>query len=168
MDEFRRRYAKYTHYRIVPHITLMPPFILRSGTEGDLIASLRENFAGVPPGNVVFDAVRFFRNNNIVAYFAPDKLSQNYFQKLLTATRNSINGYSDKAFKDYKFTFGQFRPHMTIAEKIPPEIYPRVKRELSELDFCLKFPVDSVTVFCLNQEKSWEKIAEIPFVLESG
>ena len=60
MDNYRKKYAKYTSYIIPPHITVHPPFFLKGITEKQLVAKLKDDFIKTKCSEVVFKSIGYF------------------------------------------------------------------------------------------------------------
>lgn len=165
VDVYRKKYAQYTRYKIVPHITVIPPFTLRGIAEQDFLKRLRMGMAGKRTFTARFDSVAFFEHSRkTVAYFQPDGMSATRINEMIATAYGSVQEVIRGAFHDYDLTPGSCKPHLTIAEGIPNSTIRQVKKELSAVQEVLTFDVRAIFLYAiLDQAKGWEERAEIPF-----
>jgi 2'-5' RNA ligase len=164
VDGFRKKYAKYTNYAIPPHITVYPPFFIKDSSEEIIIDSLVKSFRQVEPQKVTFKSIDYFEGKNNVALFSPDKKSVAFIKDLLIRATELLGNKVKNVYDDYNFSPRKFKPHMTIAEKIPDDTLAEVKKELDKTQEILTFDVKSVCLY--KQEgnlKMWRKLREINF-----
>lgn len=147
VDKYRKKFAKYTNYVITPHFTVYPPFYIEPETKGEIISILKKSFVGTEVKTINFEGIGFFEEKNNVAFFKPDKESEEYLRSLLIKATKALQGRVKNVYNDYNFTPEKFKPHMTIAEKIPDDTFKEVKRELNNLVEKDSFPVLSVFLF---------------------
>lgn len=165
IDRYRKKYAKYTKYKIPPHITIYPPFLLDQSSEIEIIKSLKIHFSKTRPFQTLFRSINYFegRKNNVV-YFEPDKKSKDKFKYLLSFAIPAFQAKIKNSLLDKNFTLEKYTPHMTIAERIPADILPSIKNDLSKLKVELKFKVSSVFLYVQGKQSvKWEKLKEIRF-----
>ncbi len=164
VDKYREKYAKYTGYMIPPHITIYPPFLITS-SQKEVIDSLKESFLKTPAVKVRCDSVGFFesKRNNVV-YFKPDKDSADLMKKFLIKATKALKGKIKDVFEDHKYTPSEYTPHMTIAEKIPSKVLPKIKKELARFKGEIEFEVDSIYLYKQKGDsKIWQEFAKIKF-----
>jgi len=164
VDKYREKYAKYTGYVIPPHITIYPPFLITS-SQKKVINALKKSFSKTPAVKVKCGSVGFFesKKNNVV-YFRPDKDSADLMKKLLVKATKALKGEVEDVFKGHKYTSSEYTPHMTIAEMIPKEALPTVKKELSRFRGKIEFEVDSIYLYKKRgNSKIWKEFAKIKF-----
>lgn len=69
-------------------------------------------------------------------------------------------------YDDYNFTPEKFKPHMTIAERIPEDVFIKIKGELEKQKESGQFIVNSVFLYKLEKDNNqWESLQEINFGL---
>jgi 2'-5' RNA ligase len=163
VDRFRKIYAKYTGYKIPPHITIYPPFHLMNVSESVMIDKLKTGFSNIKSRTVKLKTINFFEGKNNVAYFSPDTPSSTYIKNFLVVATNSLKSIVKNVFDDNNYTPNKFNPHMTIAEKIPYETLPVIKKGLKDVNTNLTFKVASVFVYKEKDDGMWSKLAEIEF-----
>jgi 2'-5' RNA ligase len=164
VDFYRRKYAKYTSYAIVPHLTIIPPFYIQSGDEAEIIGVLEAGFKGTKPEKVVIEKIGYFEGKNNIAFFQPDSRSSAFLRNLLIKATGMLSGRVKNVYDDYSFAPEEFKFHMTIAEAIPGEHLPKIKEELSSVVFRDSFLVSSVYLFRnLNDSNIWSELVEIKF-----
>ena len=165
VDSYRRRFAKYTSYIIPPHFTIYPPFYCEL-SEDKLIKQLSGAFSKVKSEKISMKTVSFFEGKNNVAFFSPTQESSKFIVHLLSMATNCLLNKVKNVYDDYNFTPEKFNPHMTIAEKVPPEIFPSVKDELNKINFNYSFDVDAVYLYKQSSNSTvWSKMAKIKLSL---
>jgi 2'-5' RNA ligase len=164
VDFYRRKYAKYTSYVIVPHLTIIPPFYIQSGDEAEIIGVLEAGFKSTKPEKVVIEKIGYFEGKNNVAFFQPDSRSSAFLRDLLMKATNRLSGRVKDVYDDYSFAPEEFKFHMTIAEAIPGEQLPKIREELSSVVFRGSFLVSSVRLFRNSDDSNvWSELVEIKF-----
>ena len=164
VDRYRKKNAKYTNYVISPHITIYPPFYLEGSSEEEVISLLKNEFLGTEPKIINFPSVNYFEGKNNVAYFGPDEQSLRYLKSFLIKTTKALKGKIKNVYDDYNFTPEKFKPHMTIAEKIPSKILPLVKEKLAKLDTSLSFDVTAIFLYGQKMRSViWNRVEKISF-----
>jgi 2'-5' RNA ligase len=167
IDSYRVKYARYTSYVIVPHITLVPPFFIEKESPIEIILSLEEGFKGLPPFKLILENVNFFEGKNNVAFVQPDVGSSDCIRNILRKTTSILGNRIRNAYNGYYFTPEKLVPHLTIAESIPESIFPEIKTEMGGLAFNYTFLVDSVFLFKQSEASNiWHPQAEIKFQAE--
>jgi len=162
VDKLRRKFAKYTSYVIPPHLTVYPPFYNQLSSEQVLIETLEEAFSISQPTSVNLKNFGFFEGKNNVAFIEPDDKSSIFLVDLLVTATNCLSGKAKNVYDDYNFSPENFKPHMTVAEKIPDDTFEQVKKELKNLNIDFSFPVSSVYLYGQDEgSKIWNKVAEI-------
>jgi 2'-5' RNA ligase len=168
IDSYRIKYARYTSYVIVPHITLAPPFFIEKVSPIEIILSLEENYEGLLQFEIILGKINFFEGTNNVAFVQPDAGSSECIRNILRKTTSILKNRIRNAYNGYYFTPEKFVPHLTIAESIPENIFPKIKAELRSLVFSYTFLVDSVFLFKQSEAShTWHPQAEIKFQAES-
>lgn len=163
VDNYRKRFAQYTSDTIPPHFTLFPPFLSLIG-ETDLIESLKKAYAGKQIGQIVMNSIDFFEGRNKVVFFAPDEVSTKFLKELHITAVNCLREKTKNVFEDYIFILEKFRPHLTIAERMPDEVFVKVREEIKDQRFNFSFSVNSVYLFKKAEtDKVWRVVEEIKF-----
>ncbi|OGM26541.1 hypothetical protein A3D00_03500 [Candidatus Woesebacteria bacterium RIFCSPHIGHO2_02_FULL_38_9] len=164
VDGLRGIYAKFTNYVIPPHVSIYPPFYSNFSSEFELVESLSGCFSHSSSFTVKMISVGYFEGKNNVAFLEPDGNSSKYLLKLLTKAVSCFGRNVKNTFSDYSFTPEKFKPHMTIAEKIPKEELSRLKKELSKEKVDESFEVNSVYLYRQSKGTSiWQERAKINF-----
>ncbi len=164
VDKYRKIYARYTDYVIVPHFTIYPSFYITPGYEENVIQLLRNSFKGTEVVTINFSGVGYFESGNNVAFFKPDTESSIFLKSLLLETTEILKGKIRNVHDDRCFLPENFSPHMTIAEKIPEEVFRSVKKELDDINEKGSFTVSSVFLYTQTVgENLWCNAAEITF-----
>ncbi len=162
VDKYRNIYSKHTTYKIPPHITIYPPFYLKQISEKEILDKLKNAFSNTKPFALNFDKVDYFEENNNVAYFAPDEKSLIKLKGVFSKTITSLSGKTQDVYEDYKLSTNDFKPHITIAEKIPTDELKKVKKGLSDVNEKLSF--DCNFIYLYKQEKGsriWREVGKI-------
>jgi 2'-5' RNA ligase len=152
IDNLREKYNKYVNYTIVPHITLLYPAELKNGLSA-LYAKLEEVAQQKKPFILELNGVQYFDGENNVAYVAIKE------RKPVVDLHYNINqAVSGIIMKNASQTYSyeHFIPHVTIAEHIPPDIFPSIKAELSKLAIKHRVRIDTFSLFSTQQNKTWE------------
>lgn len=164
VDAYRKKYARYTDYVIVPHFTIYPPFFINSNNEKEIIQLLKESFRGIEPWTVKLEKIGYFEGKNSVVFFEPNNDSSIFLKKLLVKATKTLKDKVKNVYDDYNFSPEKFKPHMTIAEKIPADIFESVKNELKDLEEKGSFSVSSIFLYGQKEKSNlWGKIEEITF-----
>jgi len=165
VESYREKYAHYTEYKIVPHLTVYPPFYFGPDREDDLTVLLKTALSQVDPFVVNLNKIGFFEGKNNVVFVEPDKESSDFVKNLLVSATVVLRSRVKNVYADYNFTLDKFKPHMTIAEKLPPDLFIDVKKELEHMAVKKSFLVNSVWLYRErdNWSKIWEPVNEIKF-----
>jgi 2'-5' RNA ligase len=164
VDEYRKRYAKYTNYVIPPHFTIYPPFYSNFRSESELIDELGATFSEVKPRQIAVTSVGYFEGENNVAFLEPTPESSAFLVTLLTLVTERFEGKVRQVYADYNFTPSTFTPHMTIAEKIPDWELPAVKDELGQVQGHRSFEVKGISLYKQpSGSLTWSEVARIEF-----
>jgi 2'-5' RNA ligase len=163
-DKYREKYAKYTGYRSPPHITIYPPFYLTGIDEEEFKELLKKNLKNFAPFQVRINSVNFFTGRNNVLYFKPDERSKNYLKSALESIFLTIKLCTKPIYNYYIVEPDSYRPHMTIAERIPKEVFSKLKQELSKEKVNFTFEVDSIWLLVQPEgSKVWKVKEDIKF-----
>lgn len=152
LKDLRDRYNKYVTYSIVPHITLKQPF--KSRVE---LSVVNERLSAVAnrtkPFVLILDGVEYFEEVNNVVYVA---IKNN--KPVADLHADIVRSLEGLVEAEYEVDYGldRFTPHMTIAEQIPDEVFPVVKKELSSYKANHKVAMDSFSLYNQGEDKIWK------------
>jgi 2'-5' RNA ligase len=139
-SKLREDYQPYMGYTIVPHITL---YLFRPEADMKLICKRLEKAAqSFKPFNLVMNGIAFFEGVNNVAYVSI--VNQQPVKDLHTLIYQALKGQVQDAW-DYNLK--RYTPHMTIGEKIPPDIFPNVKKKFSNYEIRYETSITSFSLF---------------------
>ena len=148
LKNLREDFKEYMRYTIVPHITLVYPFVpvfsLYKVNE-----KLEEVAKRTKPFNIILSGIEYFEGTNNVAYVAVEK--RRAVRKLHTDIIKSLDGLIKEWYTDGKYNLERFLPHVTIGERIPDALFPDIKKRLSK--YRLHYQ-DNVTEFGLFAEEN--------------
>lgn len=123
----RADYPQYITNDIFPHLTLLnsfvPVFSLFKVDE-----QLAEVARRTPPFGISLREIKFFEGGNNVAY--ADIEPKRAVRRLHVDIVRSLEGLVQEWSTDGRYT-ERFRPHLTIWNRIPPAVFPGVKKKLS-------------------------------------
>ncbi|MCK4918160.1 MAG: 2'-5' RNA ligase family protein [Candidatus Pacebacteria bacterium] len=164
IDKYRNRYAKYTNYKIPPHITIYPPFYLKKISEKEILELIKFSLKNTNKHSLNFNSISYFEEGNNVAFFAPNKSSNNFIRQVFLKVIENLKSRVEDVYNDYKMSVKDFNPHLTIAEQIPDDMFEKFKKELNNTKENLVFECNSL---CLYKQESksriWNKVGEIKF-----
>jgi 2'-5' RNA ligase len=154
LSKLREAYRPHLHYAFIPHITLVYSFLSAKSIES-VIAGLETAAAKARPFRLALEGIDYFQTVNNVAYIAirnPEEVKA-LMHDIVLAIKGEVTGYyaGDAYHPDHLI------PHMTIGEKIPAHIFPRVKAHLA--GFCIQKEL-AVQNFVLAGESGglWETL----------
>lgn len=126
----RAAYRQFVDYDIVPHLTLAFPFSPLDGIE--TVYAALENYARtVTPFDIVMEKVDYFDGANRGAYVTVKEPAP--VRALNLGVIGALEGFIKKYHADYDYE--TFLPHMTIAEKLPPEEYAAIRQRFNGTAF---------------------------------
>jgi 2'-5' RNA ligase len=146
-SKLRADYQQYINYTIVPHITLVYPFVpvfslYKVNEQLEKVAKRTKQFS------ITLNRIEFFEAGNNVAYAAIQ--NRRAVRKLHTDIIKSLDGLIKEWDTDGKFNLEKFVPHVTIGEKIPVGVFPDIKKRLSKYKLHYE---DNITEFSLFSEE---------------
>lgn len=151
LNRLREKYNRYVNYHIPPHVTLMYPFKL--STDLTVTKERLESVASrTRPFVLELDGVEYFEETNNVAYVAIK--NKRPVVDLHTDIVRSLQGLVEGEYEEY--IFERFTPHMTIAESIPNEVFPVIKKELSGYTLNRNINIDSFVLFSSGNDAVWK------------
>jgi 2'-5' RNA ligase len=124
----RARYLEYLNYTLVPHLTLVYPFVpvfslFKVLEQLDAVAKRTKHF------KITLNGIEFFENSNRVAYAAVQH--RRAVKKLHADIIGSLDGLIKEWDTDGRFNLEKFVPHVTIGW-IPAAVFADVKNRLSK------------------------------------
>lgn len=159
-QEFSRLRAEYRHYvdyDIVPHMTLAFPFTPR-GNIHTIIGPL-DAYAGITnPFTVIMDRTACFTGANNGVYVTVRDPRE--IRMLNIGIIGMLEGLVYKFYADYDYS--SFVPHMTIAEKIPEEAFPVIRRKFAGMIFNRKVVIRDFNLF-IKEGRMYRKEREFRF-----
>jgi 2'-5' RNA ligase len=145
-------YPEYTRPSIVPHITLVYPFVpvfslFQINEQLTKVARRTKHF------KIVLNGIEFFEDGNNIAYAAVQ--NRRAVKRLHTDIVKSLEGLIKEWYTDGRFSYEKFVPHVTISGRIPADLFPDIKKKLSR--YRLHYE-DRITDFNLFSEDngSWQ------------
>lgn len=163
IDRLRQLYAQYTSYVIPPHFTVYPPFLLVSIDEQSLINLLSTSFKRTEGGQISTEGFGYFQGKNNVVFLNPKPLSASLLKQLLILATESLGEKVKFVYPDYNFKPEKFKPHMTIAERIPDDKFESVKSDVENQKLQVSFIMQNIFLYS-NDEGSnvWTEVTKIP------
>jgi len=152
LSRLREKYNRYVSYTIEPHLTLEYPFV----PEVDL-SIINEKLKAVArrtrPFTLVLSGIEYFEGTSNVAYVAVE--NKRTVVDLHTDIVYSLKGLIGEGDKEgYKLE--RFIPHVTIGECIPSEVFPTVKKRLSDYELHYESEIVSFVLFSVGKDEKWE------------
>jgi 2'-5' RNA ligase len=130
LNKLREPYRPHMHYAFLPHITLVYSFLPAKSIES-VIARLETAAAKARPFSLTLEGIEYFQTVNNVAYIAiKNKESvKALMDDIVREIKGEVTGYyaGDQYHPDHLI------PHMTIGEKIPPHVFPELKKRFADL-----------------------------------
>lgn len=163
INHLRQVYNQYTSYVIPPHFTVYPPFQLVDTDEQTLINLLGKGFNKVAGGQILTEGFGYFQGKNNVVFLNPNPSSETLLKQLLILAAESMAGKVKFVYPDYNFTPEKFKPHMTIAERIPGDKFEGVKSNIENQKIRVLFNLHNIFLYSNDKGSNiWSKIANIP------
>jgi 2'-5' RNA ligase len=141
-------YRDYMRYEIVPHMTLVYPFVPVFSLF--LVKEQLENVARrTSQFKIVLNGIEYFEGEHNVAYAALE--SKRSVRKLHADIIRSLDGLIKELDTDGIYNFENFIPHVTIANGVPVKILELMKKRLS--GYALRYE-HKVADFSLFEEEN--------------
>jgi 2'-5' RNA ligase len=145
-------YRQYMKYNIVPHVTLVYPFVpvfslFQIKEQLENVASRTARF------DVVLNGIEYFEGEHNVAYAALE--NKRAVRKLHADIINSLDGLIKEWYTDGIYNLENFVPHVTIADKIPVKIFLDIKKRLSGYKLHYEYKVADFSLF-EEESGSWQ------------
>ncbi len=149
VDKYRNKYSLYSSYKIVPHVTISPPFYLEKISEKQITNLLKERLSALKSVNLSFDNIDYFPNggDKNVAFFAPNKNSISSIKTIFDVVNKVLKGRVTAVYDNYNFNGLKNNPHMTIASKIPDDKFESIKKELNLVKENFTFKVNHIYLY---------------------
>jgi poly(A) polymerase len=159
-DHYRRLYMPDTLHTILPHITLVYPFVPFDELEAAM-PRLANALASCPSRAVSIRGFSVFRDAGILyLHLANEERVLSLYHAILAE------------FPDYPAYGGRlttnFVPHITVGNFADPNELDRVYEELSGMRLFLSWDVECVQIMYKDTEGIWQLCAEIPLTEASG
>lgn len=153
--DFAHRFDSRRALRIMPHITLAPPFKLFEGKRKGLIEWFGKLTFSVKPFDVSLNGFGAFdKAKNPVIYINPE-----HSQSLIDLQRQLTGKLQDLLPREKAFTEPHFHPHMTVAYRdLKPEHFGRAWAEYQSKPFAAGFAVSAIHLLEHDGSK-WNIIA---------
>ncbi len=151
INNLREKYQRYVSYTIVPHVTLKMPFkpVTDVAIVIDRLKAVAEKAKSF---TLVMDGIKFFEGSNNVAYVAIK--SRQPVLELHTGIVNSLRGYV-KEEGGQIYELDRFTPHMTIGECIPDDVFPAIKKQLSDYNLHLEYRISAFSLYSGRMDGEW-------------
>jgi 2'-5' RNA ligase len=145
-SRLREDYPEYIKTSIVPHITLVYPFVpvfslFQINEQLTKVARRTKCF------KITLNGIGFFEDGNNIAYAAVQH--RRAVKRLHTDIIKSLEGLIKEWYTDGRFNDEKFVPHVTISGRIPADLLPDIKKKLSR--YLLHYE-DQITDFSLFSE----------------
>lgn len=150
IDKYNK-YVTYSYY-LAPHITLKYPFTVKTdfGVVEEKISTVADR---TKPFLLILDGIEYWEGpNDNLAYVAIK--NKRAVIDLHADIVHSLSGLVDPEYEG-DMELERFRPHITIAQQIPHEVFPVVKKELSSYKVNHRAKMDSFTVYVYGEDKVW-------------
>ncbi len=132
------------------HITLVPPFYWTNHQL--LVSQLTKLASQFQSFTAKFTRIASFKQLKYgTVFLAPNQVAP--FKHLALTLQQAILG---QAYR------GEFKPHLTLAQKVPHDQLTSVKQQIREMNLSLKLKVDRLTLFSFN-DQVWVKHQTFPF-----
>ena len=152
LKNLREDYQEYMKYTIVPHITLVYPFVpifsLFRVNE-----KLQDVAKKTKPFPIILNGIGYFEGTNNVIYAAIEH--KKAVRKLHTDIIRSLDGLIKEWYTDGKYNLEKFVPHVTIGEKIPADVLPDVKKKFSRCKLHYESDIADFSLFS-EENGGWQ------------
>jgi 2'-5' RNA ligase len=148
LSKLRQEYLQYIDYQIVPHLTLIYPFMPVFSLY-KVIEQLEKVARRTKPFDITLDGVDFFEEDSNVIYAAVE--NKQAVKKLHIDLAGSLEGLIKEQDTDGKYNLERFVPHVTIGNKIPDELFLEIKKKLSKRRLHFEDNITDFTLFAENK-----------------
>jgi 2'-5' RNA ligase len=153
LSKLRQEYLKYIDYKIVPHLTLLYPFMPVFSLYR-VIEQLEKVAKHTKPFGITLNGIEFFEDESNVVYAALE--NKRAVKKLHINLVTSLESLIKEQDTDGKYNLERFVPHVTIGSKIPDEFFLEIKRKLSKKRLYLEDNITDFTLFAENKG-AWQR-----------
>ncbi len=155
LNQLRDKYNRYVSYTIEPHLTLKPPF-----TPEVALTVIREKLQAVAgrtePFTLVLNGVKYFEAVNNVAYVAIE--TKHPVIDLHADVVHALKGLVKQAEED-PYELERFTPHVTIAESIPQDVFPTVRKDLADYKIHLECEISAFSLYSGTWDGVWRPVS---------
>lgn len=142
--------------RLVPHITIEPPFRLADSQTPRLLETLERFFSSQPQFDLVLKDFGYFRDDVIFVQVAPCLELLELHARLSNYLRNDSGIISGPPMRE------GYTPHLTLANRdVTPRQHAAILRLLSGRRFHAAFSVHEICLMRHNQD-SWDIAKRYP------
>jgi 2'-5' RNA ligase len=150
-SSLRADYPQYLENAVFPHLTLLnsfvPVFSLFKVDE-----KLEEVARRTPPFAISLREIKFFEGGNNVAYAEVEH--RRPLRRLRADIVRSLEGLVQEWRNEGKY-IERFRPHLTIWNRIPPAVFPEVKKKLSRHKIFYEGMITDFSLFMM-ENGNWQ------------
>lgn len=157
ISNLRNKHGKYLSYTIEPHVTLKYPLVPK--VDLNIVNEKLEAVARrTKPFTLVLNGIKYFEGVNNVAYIAIENKQPviDLHIDVFHSIRGLVEGTSE-----IEYNLERFTPHVTISEHIPDEVFPSVKKQLSEYELRYEVRVVSLDLYSSDQKELhqiWKRV----------
>ncbi len=153
LSKLSQEYLGYIEYKIVPHLTLIYPFMPVFSLYR-IYEQLEKVAKQTKPFDITLQGIDFFEEDGNVIYAAVE--NKRAMKKLHTDLVMSLEGLIKEQYTDGKYNLDRFVPHVTIGNNIPDEIFIDLKKKLARRHLHFE---DNITEFILFIENTgvWQQ-----------
>jgi 2'-5' RNA ligase len=144
LSKLGEEYLQYIDYKIVPHLTLIYPFMPVFSLYR-VIEQLEKVAKHTKPFGITLNGIKYFENESNVVYAALE--NKRAVKKLHIDLITSLEGLIKEQYTDGKYNLERFVPHVTIGNKIPDDIFLEIKRKLSRQRLYFEDDITDFTLF---------------------
>lgn len=152
LSRFSEDYQQYARSIIVPHITLVYPFVpvfslYKINEQLEIVAKRTTQFT------IALNGIKYFEGEHNVAYAALE--NKRAVKKLHTDIIKSLDGLIKEWYTDGKYNLENFIPHVTLAQKIPARLLPDIKKRLSKYELHYENNIADFSLFA-EENGNWQ------------
>ena len=152
-DSFAENYGAIHALKLPPHITLIPPFKIKTDDEYALITYLHKSVAKTEKFELLLDGYDAFAPRVIFINVLNPNPVKRIYDRLYETPGNLLPPKPERPL----------HPHITIATRdLSVPMFKRSFSNFKEKEFVATFPVHSLFLF-RHTSRNWEILAEIPF-----
>ena len=156
LQPLREKYDRKNSNKIIPHVTLRRPFLIKTKLE-QIEARLEEIARNTKEFKVMLKGVEIFTNPKRVVYVTVEETA--VLRKLYVDITTFLN-HSTESFDSINY---QFTPHVTLGSDLTQEEFQKVQEELADFHLDYKFTVRSFGLFEFDENNIWQLKMEFKF-----